>query len=157
MDITMKLEPYGWLDIWVSTSTGTEIEIPASFISDSICEIANKMAGLENAWKEKTINIQTEPGEYRLKMVQTSELTCRFQIFEMRENFSSEDTKQGILLVTENIQLIRLARMIYRELTKMKNLGDAEYRARWGNEFPIEYYNKIEKTIKKLKAMEKIY
>lgn len=42
MDIIMNLQPHGWLDISITSSEGEIIEIPVSFLTDSIHELADK-------------------------------------------------------------------------------------------------------------------
>lgn len=72
----------------------------------------------------------------------------------MSDNLSSESIEEGTLLLSEEIKTIRLMRIIYRELTKLIDLGLKEFRYRWGSEFPINAYEKISEGIKKLKQLE---
>ncbi|MNK89115.1 hypothetical protein D3C87_1091120 [compost metagenome] len=151
MEITMTLLPHGWLDISISTSEGKTIEIPVSFLTNAIYEIANKTSSLDKDISDVIITMQTEPGEYRFKITKISNLLCKFQVYEMGDNFSSEAIEEGEFLISEQIQIIRLLRLIFRELTKMRDLGLEEFKERWNSDFPINAYKKIRTTIDNLK------
>jgi hypothetical protein len=130
------------------------VRIPVSFLSDAIYEIASKISMMDKDSEVIIITMQTEPGEYRFKISKISQELCLFQVFEMSDNFSSEALEEGILLLSQEIKTIRLARIIYRELTKMKDMGLDEYMDRWGAEFPIEEYRRLSDSIKHLKNCE---
>lgn len=151
MDITMSLQPHGWLDVMIYRTRGEKIEIPVSFLSDAIHEIASKTSSLGIAENDAIITMQTEPGEYRFKISKVTEDLSLFQLFEMSDNFSSEAIEEGTLLITEEIKTIRLLRIIHRELTKMKDLGMEGFKERWNSDFPINAYNGLSETIHKLK------
>lgn len=151
MDISMSLQPHGWLDVMIYTTEGEKIEIPVSFLSDAIHEIASKTSSLGISNNDVIITVQTEPGEYRFKISKVTKELSLFQLFEMSDNFSSEALKEGTLLITEEIKTIRLIRIIHRELTKMKDLGMVGFKERWNSDFPITAYNGISEAIHKLK------
>ncbi|UKS29335.1 hypothetical protein LOZ80_10530 [Paenibacillus sp. HWE-109] len=151
MDFRMSLEPHGWLDIVITSNEGTEIEIPASFLSDAISDLTDKTSNLLEHANEFLISIQTEPGEYRIKYSKISRELILFELYEMDDNFSSEELFKGKLLISEHVHTIKLLRMIYRELTKMKDLGMEEFKERWSYDFPVNTYDKISTSIKKLK------
>lgn len=154
MEISMSLEPHGWLDVVINSKDGEEIEIPVSFLTDAIYDIANKVSILNNEVNEVIISVQTEPGEYRFRIIKVSNTLSLFEVFEMNDNFSSEMLEEGTLLITEEIKTIRLLRIIHRELTKMKGLGAEEYKKRWNSDFPISAYERITDSILRLKQFE---
>ncbi|MEK3779234.1 hypothetical protein [Paenibacillus sp. FSL R5-0810] len=55
MDIIMNLQPHGWLDISITFSEGEIIEIPVSFLTDSIHELADKSSLLDKDFNEVII------------------------------------------------------------------------------------------------------
>ncbi|WP_145320076.1 hypothetical protein [Paenibacillus xylanexedens] len=63
MDIVMTLEPYGWMDITIQPNQGEQIEIPVSFLSDAVDEVARHIVALHRGAAEVTMTMQTEPGE----------------------------------------------------------------------------------------------
>ncbi len=154
MEIILDLEEHGWLDVIISTKQGNEIHIPVSFLSDAVYDIASRMSVLDTNYTDITIVLQTEPGEYRLRITKKSEKSCLFEVFEMDDNFSSEYTHEGNLLLVEEVKTIRLIRMIYRELSKMKELGLEEFKRRWNYDFPLGYYIRMSEAIKNLKSIE---
>ncbi|EBK2059899.1 hypothetical protein MJ257_22780 [Paenibacillus timonensis] len=154
MEISMSLQPHGWLVVMIYTTEGKKFDIPVSFLSDAIHEIASKISILDKDVNEVIITMQTEPGEYRLKISKISNVFCLFQLFEMSDNFSTEATEEGTLLITEEIKTIRLLRIIHRELTKMKDLGSEGFIKRWNSDFPINAYERLTDMIYKLKQYE---
>jgi|GEM_PF-1948367 len=151
MDIIMNLQPHGWLDISITSSEGEIIEIPVSFLTDSIHELADKSSLLDKDFNEVIITMQTEPGEFRFKITRITNSLCNFQVYEMSDNFSCELNEEGKLLISEQLQTIRLLRIIHRELTRMKDLGFKEFQERWNSEFPLNAYEKLRNTIDNLK------
>jgi hypothetical protein len=153
MDILMNLQPHGWLDVLIRVDD-MEINIPVSFLSDAISEIASKMSIIDQDIDSIIITLQTEPGEYRFMVSKISNQLSLFRVFEMSDNFSSEAIEEGTLLLSQEIKTIRLVRIIHRELTKMKDMGLDEYKDRWSSEFPIEAYKKLGEVIKHLRNQE---
>ncbi|CAH1057806.1 hypothetical protein [Paenibacillus pseudetheri] len=78
IDISMSLQPHGWLDVMIYTTEGEKIEIPVSFLSDAIHEIASKTSSLGLSDNDVIITVQTEPGEYRFKI---SKITKDLSLF----------------------------------------------------------------------------
>lgn len=154
MDIIMKLDFYGWLDVFIYTSGGKEIEIPVSYLTDAIHELSSKISVIDQINGDTIITVQTEPGEYRLRILRVTDEACLFQVFEMDDNFSTQHIEEGTLLVSEEIEAIRLLRIIHRELSKMKDLGHEEFKERWGSDFPDNAYERISTLIKKANNTE---
>lgn len=154
MEISMRLEPHGWLDVLIISREGNEIEIPVSFLTDAIYDLAQKVSILNNEVNEVIIIMQTEPGEYRFRISKISNTHSLFELFEMNDNFSTELIEEGTLLITEEIKTIRLLRIIHRELTTMKALGIEEFKKRWSSDFPISEYKRIADSINRLKQDE---
>ena len=63
-------------------SDGKEIEIPVSFLTDAIYEIANKTSSLVKDINGVIITMQTEPGEFRFNILKISKLLCLFKVYE---------------------------------------------------------------------------
>ena len=80
MDIVMTLEPHGWLDIVVQPDQGEQIEIPVSFLSDVVDEIARQFVALHKGAAEVTMAMQTEPGEYRFRIKKRSKTMIQFMV-----------------------------------------------------------------------------
>ncbi|MEO2260372.1 hypothetical protein ABGV43_26075 [Paenibacillus amylolyticus] len=120
MDIVMTLEPHGWLDIVVQPDQGEQIEIPVSFLSDVVDEIARQFVALHKGAAEVTMAMQTEPGEYRFRIKKRSKTMIQFMVYEMSDNFSPEDVTKGRLLMSEELTLVKLTKLFYRELSKLK-------------------------------------
>lgn len=147
MDIVMTLEPHGWLDILVQPGQGEEIEIPVSFLSDAVEDIARQFVALHKGATEVTMTMQTEPGEYRFRIKKRSQTIVQFMVYEMSDNFSSEAVTEGRLLMSEELTLVKLTKLFYRELSKMKEMGLEEYHKRWSFDFPLNAYERIGRVV----------
>ncbi|PRA08721.1 MULTISPECIES: hypothetical protein [unclassified Paenibacillus] len=147
MDIVMTLEPHGWLDILVQPDQGEQIEIPVSFLSDAVEDIARQFVALHKGATEVTITMQTEPGEYRFWIKKRSQTMVQFMVYEMSDNFSTEAVTEGRLLMSEELTLVKLTKLFYRELSKMKEIGPEEYHKRWSFDFPLNAYERIERIV----------
>ncbi|ETT38091.1 hypothetical protein C161_08203 [Paenibacillus sp. FSL R5-192] len=147
MDIVMTLEPHGWLDILVQPDQGEQIEIPVSFLSDAVDEIARQFVALHKGATEVTMTMQIEPGEYRFWIKKRSQVIVQFMVYEMSDNFSTEDVTKGRLLMSEELTLVKLTKLFYRELSKLKDMGPGEYHKRWSFDFPLNAYERIGRVV----------
>ncbi|MGE6575373.1 hypothetical protein [Paenibacillus xylanexedens] len=147
MDIVMTLEPHGWLDILVQPDQGEQIEIPVSFLSDAVDEIARQFVALHKGATEVTMTMQTEPGEYRFWIKKRSQVIVQFMVYEMSDNFSTEAVTEGRLLMSEELSLVKLTKLFYRELSKLKEMGLEEYHKRWSFDFPLNAYERIGRVV----------
>lgn len=147
MDIVMNLEPHGWLDIFITPTSGERIEIPASFLTDAIRDLVDKLIALRKGADDVEITIQTEPGEYRFWTKKQSASRVQFEVYEMSDNFSSEAVHEGRRLMSEEVTMVRLYKLMYRELKKMKDLGLDEYKKRWSGDFPQSGFTQIERYV----------
>lgn len=147
MDIVMNLEPHGWLDIFITPTSGERIEILASFLTDAIRDLVDKLIALKKGADDVEITIQTEPGEYRFWIKKQSASRVQFEVYEMSDNFSSEAVHEGRRLMSEEVTRVRLYKLMYRELKKMKDLGLDEYKKRWSGDFPLSGFTQIERYV----------
>ncbi len=147
MDIVMTLEPHGWLDITIQPNQGEQIEISVSFLSDAVEDITRQIVALHKGATEVTITMQTEPGEYRFLIKKRSQVIVQFMVYEMSDNFSPEAVTEGCLLMSEELTLVKLTKLFYRELSKMKELGLEEYHKRWSFDFPLNAYERIGRVV----------
>ncbi|MDQ0170650.1 hypothetical protein [Paenibacillus tundrae] len=147
MDIVMNLEPHGWLDIFITPTSGERIEIPASFLTDAIRDLVDKLIALRKGADDVEITIQTEPGEYRFWIKKHSLRYVQFEVYEMSDNFSSGAIHEGHRLMSEEVPMVRLYKLMYRELKKMKDLGIDEYKKRWSGDFPLSGFTQIERYV----------
>lgn len=147
MDIVMTLEPHGWMDITIQPNQGEQIEIPVSFLSDAVGEIARHIVALHKGVTEVTMTLQTEPGEYRFWIKKRSQVIVQFMVYEMSDNFSTEAVTEGGLLMSEELTLVKLTKLFYRELSKLKELGPEEYHKRWSFDFPLDAYERIGRVV----------
>jgi len=147
MDIVMTLEPHGWLDILVQPDQGEQIEIPVSFLSDAVEDITCQIVALHKGATEVTITMQTEPGEYRFLIKKRSQVIVLFMVYEMSDNFSPEAVTEGCLRMSEELTLVKLTKLFYRELSKMKEMGLEEYHKRWSFDFPLNAYERIGRVV----------
>ncbi|MCG7379094.1 hypothetical protein MH215_18940 [Paenibacillus sp. ACRSA] len=143
----MNLEPHGWLDIFITPTFGERIEIPASFLTDAIRDLVDKLIALRKGADDVEITIQTEPGEYRFWIKKQSASRVQFEVYEMSDNFSSEAVHEGRRLMSEEVTRVRLYKLMYRELKKMKDLGLDEYKKRWSGDFPQSGFTQIERYV----------
>lgn len=74
----MSLEYHGWLDVVFSCNDARELEIPVLYLTDAIYEIAQKISLLGREVNEVIITVQTEPGEYRMRISKVSKLISVF-------------------------------------------------------------------------------
>lgn len=147
MDIVMTLEPHGWLDILLKPNQGEQIEIPVSFLSDAVDDITRQFVALHKGAAEVTITMQTEPGEYRFRIKKCSKTMIQFMVYEMSDNFSPEAVTEGCLLMSEELTLVKLTKLFYRELSKLKEMGLEEYHKRWSFDFPLDAYERIGRVV----------
>lgn len=143
----MNLEPHGWLDVLLISDAGERIEIPVSFLTDAIHDWAEQISRLKGDVRQVTIVMQTEPGEYRARISKISDQEVRFELLCMNDNFSSQPNEAGKKVFDQNTRTIKLKKTVYRELTKLKNLGADEYKKRWAEPFPSEAYEKIDRSL----------
>jgi hypothetical protein len=142
MKISLNLEYSGWLDIKLE-SNNEEFLIPASSLTDVIDDITKRVASLVEGANETVIIIQTEPGEYRIRIIQ-NDTHCTFEVLEFDDNFCSDDIDKGIHVFKSEITLINLVRNVWMEMNKLKALGKVEYKYRWNSEFPEKAYQRLE-------------
>ncbi|WP_458125916.1 hypothetical protein [Paenibacillus sp. Z3-2] len=147
MDIVMTLEPHGWMDITIQPNQGEQIEIPVSFLSDAVDEVARHIVALHKGAAEVTMTMQTEPGEYRFWIKKRSQVIVQFMVYEMSDNFSPEDVTKGRLIMSEELTLVKLTKLFYRELSKLKEMGPEEYHKRWSFDFPLDAYERIGRVV----------
>ncbi|WP_405131721.1 hypothetical protein MHB43_08355 [Paenibacillus sp. FSL H8-0317] len=147
MDIVMTLEPHGWMDITIQPNQGEQIKIPVSFLSDAVDEVARHIVALHKGAAEVTMTMQTEPGEYRFWIKKRSQVIVQFMVYEMSDNFSTEAVTEGRLLMSEELTLIKLTKLFYRELSKLKEMGLKEYHKRWSFDFPLDAYERIGRVV----------
>ena len=151
MELSLNLEEHGWLDIVVTTKERQEIEISASFLYDCLDDMAGKTAALAEGAVEAIATVQTEPGEYRFRFIRLDADRCRVQLFKMGDNFSSKAIKEGRRLLSEEMELLRLLRIVQREFTGLQALGGEEYKRRWSSDFPADKVERISRAIKRIK------
>ncbi|MFS0726622.1 hypothetical protein [Paenibacillus sp. 1P07SE] len=156
MQIILNLEEHGWLGISFQTPDGTEIEHSLSFLSDAVREMAEKGAMLTGVIQEVTMTLQTEPGEIRIVVSRQSPDVCHFRLYEMDDNFTTQQTESGRLMLATSVKTLRLLRILHRELTKMKDLGEEEYERRWTYAFPAAAYDSIKQAIDEAKQACKL-
>ncbi|WP_186327723.1 hypothetical protein [Paenibacillus xylanexedens] len=49
--------------------------------------------------------------------------------------------------MSEELTLVKLTKLFYRELSKLKEMGPEEYRKRWSFDFPLEAYERIGRVV----------
>lgn len=152
MQISFTLEYHGWLDIEVTDMSGNYI-IPASFMTDVIYDIIQRVSSLLYGAPETVIVIQTEPNECRIR-IQRIDSDCIFEIFEFNDNFNKDEIDKGSCVFKAKVKLKDLLRKILIEINKLLDLGKEEYYRRWGFEFPDEVYERFTKAWKALKDEE---
>ncbi len=142
MELSFTLEYYGWLDIEVTDETGHYL-IPASFLTDVICEIIQNVSSLIEGTSETIIVIQTEPNESRIR-IQRGDAVCTFEILEFDDNFCLDEIDKGICVFKTQINIKDLAEEFWTGINKLRDLGQVEYKYRWGYDFPEEEYKRFE-------------
>ncbi|MGQ8871209.1 hypothetical protein [Paenibacillus sp. TSA_86.1] len=147
MDIKMKLEPHGWLDIEIESDQEERIEIPVSWLSDALGDMASRLVALHKGAEEVVMVMQTEPGEFRFRIKKTAQARVRFMVYKMHDNFSSQMVTEGALLMSEELTLVKLTKLFYREFSKIRELGLEEYKTRWSYEFPNDAYARIGRVV----------
>lgn len=147
MGIRMKLEPHGWLDIEIESQLQEIIEISVSWLSDALGDMASQLIALHRGAEEVVMVMQTEPGEYRFKIKKIAQARVQFMVYKMHDNFSSQVVTEGALLLSEDLTLVKLTKLFYREFSKMRDLGLEEYKTRWSYEFPMDAYERIGRVV----------
>ncbi|WP_339837019.1 hypothetical protein [Paenibacillus sp. FSL R7-0272] len=109
--------------------------------------MASQLIALHRGAEEVVMVMQTEPGEYRFKIKKIAQARVRFMVYEMRDTFSSQVVTEGTLLMSEELTLVKLTKLFYREFSKLKNLGLEEYKNRWSYGFPMDAYERIGRVV----------
>lgn len=52
MDITLTLEPHGWLDVSIEYKTHERVELPVSWLSDALGDMARQLVSLHKGTEE---------------------------------------------------------------------------------------------------------
>ncbi len=102
---------------------------------------------LHKGSEEVVMVMQTEPGEYRFRIKKINQVQIQFMVYEMHDNFSSQVVTEGTLLMSEELTLVKLTKLFYREFSKMRDLGLEEYKTRWSYEFPNDAYERIGRVV----------
>jgi len=150
MQISLALEYHGWLDIHVSDHA-VDYLIPASFLTDVIYDLLQRLSSLMEGAAETIIVIQTEPHECRIRIQRTG-VNCKFEIFEFEDNFNQDDLVQGTAVFCCYISLTKLARKFLIEINKMRELGNEQFLHLWGYDFPHEAYQRYKQAWASLKS-----
>ncbi|WP_261302916.1 hypothetical protein [Paenibacillus andongensis] len=141
MNLTLQLEHLGWININF-TSDDKQFYIPGSFLTDFVYEFTDRISTLAEGANEVIVRVQTELGEYRIFVKQETNI-CLFNVFEFDDNFSTYDLDEGVCVYEDKVELKSLMNIIFREITKLKNLGNEEYFRLWGNHFPELPYKRL--------------
>lgn len=141
MNISFHLEYQGWVDISFQNEEN-ELLIPGSFLTDFINDLMNQISTLAEGSNEALITVQTEPGEYRIQIIREN-YDCRLTVYEYDDNFSIDNLEEGICVFEDSLKLNIFINMIYGEITKLRDLGNAEYSRVWGIEFPEHAYQRL--------------
>lgn len=147
MDITLTLEPHGWLDVSIEYKTHERVELPVSWLSDALGDMARQLVSLHKGTEEVVMVMQTEPGEYRFRIKKTDQARVQFMLYEMHDNFSSQAVTEGNLLMSEELTLVKLTKLFYREFSKLKDMGLEQYQTHWSYEFPMDAYERIGRIV----------
>lgn len=124
--------------------------ISASYLTDAIYDIIQRVSSLITNASETVIVIQSEPNECRIRM-KRNDLDCTFEIFEFEDNFSSDEIDNGTCVFKSQLKLKVLIKKFVSEINKLHDLDPKEYQRRWGYEFPVEAYDRLMKAWKMLK------
>jgi hypothetical protein len=134
MNLEFNLGNHGWLDIDISHE-GKELNIPVSYLSDSIEELISSLCIFLERDSEVIIRFQTEPGEYRFRLKPCGN-DCLFEIYDFDDNFCKDELEKGQCIISSVIDSGKLINKFYREIVKLKEIGVVEFKKRWGYDFP---------------------
>lgn len=155
LKIEFNLGDHGWLDICI-LEQDKRLTIPASYLSDSIKEMIDSLCIFIEGSSEVIFRFQTEPGEYRFRLKDNGEV-CLFEIYEFNTTFSRDELQDGKCIVSTRIEADKLINKFYREIFKLKEIEENEFKSRWGYDFPKEAFERFIKDRKnRLKEKTKI-
>jgi hypothetical protein len=154
LKLTFDLEYHGWLNILIENEAEV-IEIPASFLSDSIGDLTSSLAAFAEGAKEVIVRFQTEPGEYRFRFFELGNLSG-LEIFEFDDTFSTDELEKGkIILAYESRTRHDLIKNFYYQLLNLNDLGGAEYFRLWNHDFPKGALERLTRNMNILKKSKR--
>jgi len=148
---TLDLISRGWFSIKLSNGLN-EVEINASYISDSPANIISSVRTVLNGFNFSTCICQDEPGEYRIIFDKDNDLV-NIKVLEFPNSYSKQPNSNGKLIFegTERVDVI--AREIKQQYDRLLyNYGIEGYQAIWSYEFPLGELSLLKESIEAYKS-----
>ena len=144
MDISYDLGEAGWATATVRSAEGGEVDMIASYLSDSLRDLAEATLRLCAGAPEATVVFMDEPGEHHLVLRRNDgdRLTYEVRWFDDWASWGSHPPDRYFVALKGQTTVRRLRRQVVNVLGDLdETFGPEGYRERWINaEFPSETY-----------------
>ena len=154
LEFSLKLTYHFWAETELRNDKDA-ILLEASYLSDVIKNLVIAVTSSLNGQMESVCKWQDEPGESRWIFI-TKENAVSLKIVVFDNEFSRLNDNQGKIIFSASTDLLKLARMMSREMEKLLNLHEEKgYLEIWNYQYPTQEVESLRKAIKEYRANAK--